>query len=59
MSGTLSPNNRVIEKVSVRRKNIGEISNREGTIDRKSDRSKTYADRCIDEKVLGQGLSNI
>jgi hypothetical protein len=29
----MSPNNMIIKRVSVRRKNIGEISNTEGTID--------------------------
>jgi hypothetical protein len=49
----------MIEIVSMRRKNIGEISNTEGTTDRQSDRSNHNADRSIDETVLGLGLSDI
>jgi hypothetical protein len=55
----MSPNNTVIKSVSVRRKNIGEISNTEGTIDGQSERRNYDADRSIEENVLRQCHSDI
>jgi hypothetical protein len=59
MSGTESPNNTMTKSVSVRRKNIGEVSSTEGTTDGQRERRNYDADRSIDENVLRQGRSDI
>jgi hypothetical protein len=53
------PNNTMILSVSVRRKNIGRISNTEGTVDGRRERRDCDADRSIDENILRQGRSDI
>jgi hypothetical protein len=53
--GTLSQNNRIIKSFSLRRENIGEMSNTEGTLDGQSERRNHDADRIIDETFLGHG----
>ena len=49
----------MIKRVSVRRKNIGEISKTEGATDGQRERRKYDADRSIDENVLRQGRLDI